>query len=162
MSDKNEGTQCWAVMIFVIMMLCIACFIASFIMTILFAYMPKLTYPDPIFNVEETGDSYGFDLRCDIGGNTRNLDEIVMQCNASGWITQPGCGAAYTYLYRPFSYGRMECPSGYLAEITSTKNTSVSWIGLAFSMMLISTLIFAIPTFCLLSTCCSNKSLPFF
>lgn len=160
MNDKEERTQLWAIVLFIIMAMCFVCFLASLIMTILFPIMPELTYPDPIFNVENlNGDDYGFDLRCDIGSNTRNLDKIIMQCNSSGWITQPNCGDIGSYLYRPFSYGRTECSTAYLSEITATKNTSISWIGLAFGMMLISTIIFAIPTGCVIATCCSNKPL---
>lgn len=127
-------------------------------MSIVFAYVPSLTYPDVIFNVDGNSTiGYGFNVRCDYASNTQSLDAILQECASTGWITQPVCGTSVTWLTRPFSFGRTMCSTNYLSSITATRDTSVSWIGLAVAMMSIGVLLFGVPTVCVVAMFCTDR-----
>lgn len=135
----------------------VACFLL-FIMCIVFSFCPWLTYPAPVFNVNNTkNNTFTLLVRCDYGSNSANLLQILTDCASSSWMVQPQCGTYNEWLIRPYSFGSVDCPSRWLQSVTATRDTSISWIALAFSLSLLGGFIFLIPSACLFYMCCTNR-----
>ena len=129
--------------------LCTLLCIGSFVMIFVFSYVPALTYPDPIVNVEFKNATYGFYVRCDVGKDTKNLDKLLQDCGSQQWNIQPDCGDDFTYWWRVFSFGKTKCSTDYLSDISTTVNLNINLLAVASAMMIISFIIFAIPTICI-------------
>jgi len=119
--------------------------LTCFIMAIVFSYVPSLVYPKHIVNVAN-GNLTEYYLRCD-KANGEFLSTLLEKCNTSDFKIEPDCNIPswYSYWYKVFVFGKMECPSGYLESFTRTENLSVNLVAVASSMMILGGIIFLFP-----------------
>jgi hypothetical protein len=155
------GDKTWPfiVMIVVTIAACVACFV----MSIVFAYVITLTYPDPIVNVANvtnlaTGSSViAFYLRCDQANGGAGAQSVLSNCGVHNFEIVPDCKmlSLQSYYYQTFAFGSVSsCPSGYLQGIRATTNLGVNLVAVASSMMILGIFIVWIPF--LIVLCCSS------
>ena len=143
------------VIFILLIVVCAVGVLGCFIMSVVFSYKPNLVYPDPIVNVDRSGNLTKFYLRCDVADNGEYRSALLKNCNSGGYFVEPDCDIPpmHSYWYATFAFGETECPSGYLEGFTQTVNLSVNLVALASSMMILGGFIFAIP-FLLWYICC--------
>lgn len=123
-------------------------------MSIVFAYVIALVYPNPIVNVANvtsltTGASaIEFYLRCDLANGGSTSQTILLNCGTPTYILVPHCNllALQSYYYQTYAIGTMaSCPSGYLQNINATVNLGTNLVILASVMMILGMFIVWIP-----------------
>lgn len=146
-----------------LIIICSVLSLVCFIMSIVFAYVITLTYPDPIVNVQNntnlaTGVSViEFYLRCDLANGGSYEQNILSNCGIKSFSIVPHCNllSLQSYYYQTYAYGSVSsCPSGYLQSITATTNLGINYVALASSMMIIGIFLIWIPV--LLFLCCNS------